>query len=83
MDKSAQLDSFISYLKTISYKKLTFCSPILMTNLISHIEQKCDEFQYLGNIDFFYGADHYFEDNTVVDREQAIDSISQALKLWR
>ena len=78
----APLDSFIDFAKSVNFERLIVCAPIAMAKDLSHLEKVSNEYYVPGKIDFFYGADHYFSDNTVVPRETAIDSISNALKLW-
>lgn len=76
------LDSFIEYLKSISYADLYICAPIISTKLISHIRQLSADSYFAGTVDFFYGKDHYFEDNSVYERTEGIKLVSEFLKLW-
>ena len=36
----------------------------------------------IDSVDFFYGKDHYFEDNAVYDRSAGINLVSSYLQLW-
>ncbi|HVI69376.1 MAG TPA: phosphoribosyltransferase family protein [Magnetospirillaceae bacterium] len=82
MTDQVTLDSFIEYLKSISYHNLYVCTPIISSKLISHVRQ-LSEFSYFeGTVEFFYGKDHYFEDNSVYDRNTGIKLVSDFLKLW-
>lgn len=76
------LDSFVEYLKSISYQQLYICAPIISSELISHTRQISAFSYFAGTVDFFYGKDHYFEDNSVYDRTQGMQLVSNFLKLW-
>jgi predicted phosphoribosyltransferase len=76
------LDSLLAYLKPVVYKKLYICAPLVMNNLIPHLTQVSDFVYYAGALDFFYGKDHYFEDNSVYSRSVGIDTVSNFLRIW-
>jgi predicted phosphoribosyltransferase len=82
LENIVPFDSLLAYLKTIIIEKLIFCAPISMATDMSYIQQKSDQHYTPGTLDFFFGADHYFEDNRVVPRENVIASVSDSLKLW-
>ncbi len=82
LESTATVDSFLAYAKSVNFKRLVICAPLAMAKDLSHLERVSDDRYFAGKLDFFYGADHYFEDNTVIPRETAIESISGALKLW-
>jgi predicted phosphoribosyltransferase len=82
LESPAPLDSFLDFAKSVSFDRIVVCAPIAMAKDLSHIEKVSDSYYIAGKLDFFFGADHYFTDNTVIPRETAIDSISKALKLW-
>ncbi len=82
MTTTVALDSFIDSLKPITYNKLYVCTPIISTQLVSHAQQVSDYVYFAGTVDFFYGKDHYFEDNTMYDRTTGIQVVSQFLNLW-
>lgn len=76
------LDSFMEYLKSITYQNIYICAPIISSKLISHVRQLSEFSYFAGTVDFFYGKDHYFEDNSVYDRNAGIKLVSDFLKLW-
>jgi len=82
LESVAPLDSFFESIKTVVFNKMVFCAPIAMSETMGHIQQKSDRYFVDGVIDFFFGVDHYFEDNSVIPREEVIDKISSSLKLW-
>jgi predicted phosphoribosyltransferase len=82
LDSLVPLNGLIESLKSIRYKSITLCSPLAMSKDTSTIQQLSDRFNIIGFIDFFYGVDHYYEDNSTLDRERIIQVISDTLKLW-
>lgn len=79
---SSALDSFVAYLKSVSYHKMYICAPIVKAELISHLRQTGDYLYFAGDVDYFYGKDHYFEDNSVYDKNEGINLVSDYLRLW-
>lgn len=82
LETTAALDSFLTFAKSFVAGKFIICAPLAMAKDMSHIQRISDAHFVAGTIDFFYGIDHYFEDNTVIPRDRAIDIVSRALKLW-
>lgn len=82
LETTTALDSFLSFVKTFSVGKIIICAPLAMAQDMSHIQQISDKYFVAGTIDFFYGVDHYFEDNTVIPRDRAIDVVAKTLALW-
>ncbi len=82
LESVSALDSFLAFAKTFVIGKITICAPLAMSKDMSHIQQVSDGYFVAGTVDFFYGVDHYFEDNTVIPRDQAIEVVARALKLW-
>lgn len=82
LEQVTSLDSFLSYARTMSLNKVIVCAPLAMANDLSHLQQVSDKYFVEGVLDFFFGADHYFEDNTVIERNEAIEMVSNALATW-
>lgn len=82
LEDTTQLDSFLNYVKTLSLNKIVLCAPLAMSKDMEHFKQVCNAFFVDGQLDFFFGADHYFEDNTVISRDNAIQIVSTALATW-
>lgn len=82
LDQLNSLDSLLHSIRMLTIKKLIICAPLIMSNSMSHIQQVCDNYFVDGVIDYFFGADHYFEDNTTIKREAGIKMVSDSLKTW-
>lgn len=74
--------SFIASIKSVEYDAVIVCAPLIMSKDVTDIKQISPTSYFMGALDFFYGADHYFEDNSVIDREKTIEIVSDTLKLW-
>lgn len=80
-DPSA-LTSLMTYLKPIAYTKLLIGIPIVTPQVYDVVKQ-LSTFNYCpGIVDYFYGVDHYFEDNTIWQEDKAINLIQQSLAAW-
>lgn len=82
MESTIETASIIESIKPLSYKKIFVATPIIMSNIVSDIKEMVDDAFFIGQIDFFYGKDHYYEDNTVYERTKGIQIVSQALGMW-
>lgn len=82
LESISAIDSFVSSIKLITFNKLIVCAPIALANTMSDIQRLSNDYFTDGVIDFFFGADHYFQDNTVLSREDAVNKISRLLQLW-
>lgn len=82
LEATSALDSFLAFAKTFLIGNIILCAPLAMAQDMSRIQQVSDKYFVAGTIDFFYGVDHYFEDNTVIPRDKAIDVVSKTLALW-
>lgn len=82
LESMALVQSFMESVKSISINKLIVCAPIALSEVLTPMQQQADDYFVEGVVEFFYGADHYFEDNTVISREESIQKISEALAAW-
>lgn len=82
LEQTTALDSFLNFVRMMSLTRVVVCAPLAMANDMSHLQQISDKYFVEGVLDFFFGVDHYFEDNTVIERDQAIEMVSRALATW-
>src|SRR5690606_5308927 len=54
--------SFIASIKSVEYDAVIVCAPLIMSKDVTDIKQISPTSYFMGALDFFYGADHYFED---------------------
>ncbi|MCP4087564.1 MAG: hypothetical protein GY745_21340 [Actinomycetia bacterium] len=82
MTDTIMLDSALEYIKSVAYKSVAMCAPVVSSTVVSPLKQRTDYIYYSSTIDFFYGKDHYFEDNKVFERDEGISLVHNYLKLW-
>lgn len=78
----SELTSLMAYLKPIKYNKLLIGVPIVTASVLDMIKLVSDFCYCPGIVDMFYGVDHYFEDNTMLNEENAINLIQKSLAAW-
>lgn len=76
------LDGALDFVKSLATPSVSLYSPIVTGNIVSPLNQRCDYVYFSSTVDFFYGKDHYFEDNKVYERGEGVDLVSSYLKLW-
>lgn len=79
----ATLSVAIDYLKPIRIHKLVVAAPIATVPAVDQLHVAADELHILDVKENFMGIDHYFEDNTVPTREEAIAKINEIILNWR
>ncbi len=82
LESTVMLDSALEYVKSTAYESIAICSPIVTNSVVSPLKQRCDYVYYSSTVDFFYGKDHYFEDNKVFERDEGISLVHSYLRLW-
>ena len=82
-DSGASLDVALDYLKPISTLRLIVASPVATVSAVDKLHIVADELHILDVKENFMGVNHYYDDNTVPDREQTIAKINEIVLNWR
>lgn len=80
---AAILSVALDYLKPIRTQKLVVVAPVATVPVVDKLHVIADELHILDVKENFMGVDHYYTDNTVPTREEAIAKISQIVLNWR
>lgn len=83
LDGGASLDVALDYLKPIRYQKLVVVAPVAAVPAVDKVHIQADEVHILDVKENFFSVDHYYNDNNVPSREEAIDHIRKAIMKWR
>ena len=78
-----QLDSAAEFLKPIHYKRLIVAIPVASVPVVDRMHILADEIHCLSVTDNFIETDHYYEADTKLTREQAIQKINNIILNWR
>lgn len=79
----AILSVALDYLKPIRVQKLVAVAPVATISAVDQLHVAVDEIHILDVKENFMGIDHYFDDNTVPTREEAIEKVNEIVLNWR
>lgn len=80
---AAGLSVAIDFLKPIRISKLVVATPIATVPVVDQLHMAADELHILDVKQNYLGADHYFSNNTVPTRQEAIAKINQIILNWK
>lgn len=80
---AAILSVALDYLKPIRTQKLVVVAPVATIPVVDKLHIIADELHILDVKENFMGINHYYTDNTVPTREEAIAKINQIVLNWR
>ena len=73
----------LDYIKPAHILKLVVAAPVATVAAVDQLHIVADELHILDVKENFMGIDHYFEQNDVPSREDAIKQINQAILNWQ
>ena len=79
----AILSVALDYIKPIRVQKLVAVAPVATISAVDQLHVAVDEIHILDVKENFMGIDHYFDDNTVPTREEAIEKVNEIVLNWR
>lgn len=82
-EDTMEIEVAIDYLKPVRIQKLVVAAPIATVAAVDKLHVLADEMHILDVKQNFLATDHYYEDNTIPDREETIAKINQIILNWR
>ena len=79
----AALSVAFDFLKPIRIERLVVATPIATVSVVDQLHVTADELHVLDVKENYLGVNHYYSDNTVPTRKEAIKKISQIILNWR
>jgi len=73
----------LDFLKPVKYEKLVLAAPVASIPAIDKARSVVDDVQVLDMKENFMDTNHYYNDNTVPSRAEAIARIDQIIAKWR
>lgn len=70
-------------MKPIRIERLVVATPIATVSVVDQLHVTADELHVLDVKENYLGVNHYYSDNTVPTRKEAIKKISQIILNWR
>lgn len=83
LDDSASLDVALDFIKPIRYQKLVVATPVATVAAVDKMHIAADEIHILDVKTNYMGVNHYYEDNNMPTREQAIERINKIILNWQ
>lgn len=80
---AAILSVALDFLKPIRTLKLVVVAPIATVSVVDQLHVIADELHILDVKENFMGVDHYYNDNNVPTKEEAIAKINEMILNWR
>ena len=78
----SQLDALESFLKPITIKKLIIATPMATVAAVDKMHIMFDEIYCLNVIDNFLTVDHYYNETSAPNHEQAMATIKEIIHKW-
>lgn len=82
-DDLTSLDVALEFLKSIRTEKVVAVAPVATVAAIDRLHVAVDEMHILDVKSNFMGVNHYYDDNTLPEREDTITKINQIILNWR
>lgn len=83
LDASSALDVAVDFLKPIRIQRMVVAAPFASVAAVDRLHVVADELHVLDVKENFMGVDHYYEQNTVPDHEEAVQKINNIVLNWR
>jgi putative phosphoribosyl transferase len=77
------LDAAAEFLKPIKMKRLIIVTPIASVPSVDHMHILADEIHCLRVTDNYLDTNHYYENDTELTHEQALEKINNVILNWR
>lgn len=82
-DGAAVIDSALDFLKPIRINRLVVAAPVASIEAVDRLHTIADELHILDVKHNYIKTDHYYNQNDVPTREEAIDKINKIILNWR
>ncbi len=79
----ASLDVVLDFLKPIRIEKLVVLAPVADVSAVDRIHVQADEVHILDVKENYFDTNHYYNNNSVPDRADIIQKISDIITKWR
>ncbi len=80
---SHALDAAALYLKSVRIEKLIIAVPLASVNTVDRMHLFADEVYCLSMVDSVFDINHYYDDNTIPDRETIVRTIQDIILKWK
>ena len=81
-DNTTSLDVALDFLKPIRIDRLVVAAPVASIEAVDRIHVRADEVHILDVKENFFDTNHYYDDNTLPDRQETIKRINRIITRW-
>lgn len=79
----SSLDVALDFMKSVRTEKIVVVTPVATVQAVDRLHVAVDEMHILDVKTNFMGVNHYYDDNTLPDREETIERINQIVLSWQ
>ncbi|HRQ86785.1 MAG TPA: phosphoribosyltransferase family protein [Candidatus Saccharibacteria bacterium] len=83
LDSGTPIDVALDFLKPVRINKLVIAAPVATVPIVDKLHVVADELHILDVKQNYFGANHYYENNTIPDHGQIIERINKIVLNWR
>lgn len=82
-DDLSALDVALDFLRSVRTEKIVVVAPVATVSAVDRLHVAVDEMHILDVKTNFMGVNHYYENNTLPDKQDTIDKINQIVLSWQ
>ena len=82
-DNTTSLDVALDFLKPIRIDRLVVAAPVASIEAVDEIHVQADEIHVLDVKENFFDTNHYYDNNTLPDRQDTVKRISEIITKWQ
>ena len=82
-DDTTSLDVALDFLKPIRIDRLVVAAPVASIEAVDKIHVQADEIHILDVKENFFETNHYYDNNTLPDRQDTVKRISEIITKWQ
>lgn len=77
------IDAVTEYLKVLKVKRLVVATPLASVYAVDRMHILADEVHCLNVVDNYFGANHYYEDNSMPSHDNVMKTIDNLVAHWK
>lgn len=83
LSDQTSLDVALNFLKPVRMDRLIIAAPVASVEVVDKMHMSADELQILDVKENYMDTNHYYEDNNIPSREEAVAKVNDIILNWR
>lgn len=83
LKNGVSFEAAVNFLKPVKTQRIIGAVPVASVPAVDRLHILCDEIHILSVIDNYMDTNHYYEDNTIPDSKEIINSLQQVVTQWQ